>query len=157
MHVPLFFAGKKQRAVVSWYRCWTETWCTLVVTWGVLIFWHGLRMPREEIAFTAWPKIQSQSQIFRYGRSIFCLPHRPNFSYIFDLCLQWAVSSSTLLYWIKLVYGLFGHTISGVPNFCPCRPGRNQMGQSMNIPNLTSRKDLTVLYIYCASSLLFPI
>ena len=28
---------------------------------------HGLRMPREEIAFTARPKIQSQSQIFRYG------------------------------------------------------------------------------------------
>ena len=25
---------------------------------------HGLRTPREEIAFTARPKIQSQSQIF---------------------------------------------------------------------------------------------
>ena len=50
---------------------------------------HGLRTPREEIAFTAWPKIQSQSQIFRYGRSIFCLPHRPNFSDIFDLCIHW--------------------------------------------------------------------
>ena len=50
---------------------------------------HGLRTPREEIAFTAWPKIQSQSQIFRYSRSIFCLPHRPNFSDIFDLCLHW--------------------------------------------------------------------
>ena len=51
---------------------------------------HGLRTPREEIAFTARPKIQSQSQIFRYGRSLFCLPHRPNFSDIFDLCLHWA-------------------------------------------------------------------
>ena len=47
---------------------------------------HGLRTPREEIAFTARPKIQSQ--IFRYGQSIFCLPHRPNFSDIFDLCLH---------------------------------------------------------------------
>ena len=46
-------------------------------------------MPREEIAFTARPKIQSQSQIFRYGGSILCLPHRPNFSDIFDLCLHW--------------------------------------------------------------------
>ena len=27
---------------------------------------HGLRTPREEIAFTARPKIQSQSQIFRH-------------------------------------------------------------------------------------------
>ena len=44
---------------------------------------HGLRTPREEIAFTARPKIQSQSQIFMYGRSIFCLPD------IFDLCLHW--------------------------------------------------------------------
>ena len=50
---------------------------------------HGLRKPREEITFTARPKIQSQSQIFRYGQSIFCLPHRPNFSDIFDLCLHW--------------------------------------------------------------------
>ena len=50
---------------------------------------HGLRMPREEIAFTERPKIQSQSQIFRYGRSIFCLPHRPKISDFFDLCLQW--------------------------------------------------------------------
>ena len=50
---------------------------------------HGLRTPREELAFTARPKIHSHSQIFRYGRSIFCLPHRPNFSDIFDLCLHW--------------------------------------------------------------------
>ena len=28
---------------------------------------HGLRMPGEEIAFAAWPKINSHSQIFRYG------------------------------------------------------------------------------------------
>ena len=50
---------------------------------------HGLQTPREEIAFTAQPKIQSQSQSFRYGGSIFCLPQRPNFSDIFDLCLHW--------------------------------------------------------------------
>ena len=35
---------------------------------------HGLRTPGEEIAFTARPKIKSQSQIFRYGLSI-----SPNF------------------------------------------------------------------------------
>ena len=34
---------------------------------------------------TARPKINSQSQIFRYGRSIFLLPHRPKFSDLFDL------------------------------------------------------------------------
>ena len=51
------------------------------------LFNHGLWTPREEIAFTARLKIQSQ--IFRYGRSIFCLPHRPNFSDISDLCLHW--------------------------------------------------------------------
>ena len=49
---------------------------------------HGLRTPREEVAFTSRPKIQSQSQIFRYGQSIFCLPHWPNFPDIFDLCLH---------------------------------------------------------------------
>ena len=50
---------------------------------------HELPSPREEIAFTARPKIQSKTQIFRYGRSIFCLTHRPNFSDIFDLCIHW--------------------------------------------------------------------
>ena len=50
---------------------------------------HGLRTPGEEIVFTARPKINSHSQIFRYGRSIFCRPHPPNFSDIFDLCLHW--------------------------------------------------------------------
>ena len=42
---------------------------------------HGLRTPGEEITFTARPKIKSQSQIFRYGRSI-----GPNFwiSLIYD-------------------------------------------------------------------------
>ena len=47
--------------------------------------------PDEEIDFTARPKIHSHSQIFRYGRNIFCLPHRPNFSdsliYAFIGCL----------------------------------------------------------------------
>ena len=52
-------------------------------------FHHGLRTPREEIVFTARPKTQSQSQIFRYGGRLFCLPHRPNFSDISDLCLHW--------------------------------------------------------------------
>ena len=50
---------------------------------------HGLRTPRQKIAFTARPKSHSHSQIFRYGQRIFCLPHRPNYSDIFDLCLHW--------------------------------------------------------------------
>ena len=60
-------------------------------------------MPREEIAFTAWPKIQSKAQIFRYGQSIFCLPHRPNFSDIFDLCLHWvSVVRGSSYMWVLL-------------------------------------------------------
>ena len=51
--------------------------------------YHRLKTPSEEITFTARPKINSHSQIFRYGRSIFCLPHRPIFSDIFDLCFHW--------------------------------------------------------------------
>jgi hypothetical protein len=50
---------------------------------------HRLRTPGEEIPFTAWPKIKSQSRIYRYGRSIFCLPHRPKISGFFDLCPHW--------------------------------------------------------------------
>ena len=57
----------------------------LIVNWQN----HGLRTTGKEIAFTTWPKILSHSQIFRYGRSIFCLPYRPKFSDFFDLCLHW--------------------------------------------------------------------
>ena len=67
---------------------------------------HGLRTPREEIAFTAQPKIHSHSQIFRYGRSIFCLSHRPNFSDIFDLCFHWVSVVRANTHWelTKLEY-----------------------------------------------------
>jgi hypothetical protein len=51
--------------------------------------YRGLRMPREEIAFTPRPELHSHSQIFWYGQSIFCLPHWPNFSDIFDSRLHW--------------------------------------------------------------------
>ena len=67
---------------------WLKTTCPWFFVLLRLFHHHGLRMPREEIAFTALPKIQSQSQIFRYGRSIFCLPHRTNFSDIFIGCLM---------------------------------------------------------------------
>ena len=50
---------------------------------------HGLRTPGKEIAFTAQPKINSHSQIFRCGRSKFCWSRRPKFSDFFDLCLHW--------------------------------------------------------------------
>ena len=55
---------------------------------GRMFDWnHGLRTPREEIVFTARPKIHSH--IFRYSRSIFCLPHQPKLSDFFDLCHHW--------------------------------------------------------------------
>ena len=50
---------------------------------------NGLRTPGEAIALDARPKIKSQSQIYRYGRSIFCLSHRPKISGLFDLCRHW--------------------------------------------------------------------
>jgi hypothetical protein len=59
---------------------WSNLWHTMK---------YRLRTPGEEIAFTARPKIKSQSQMFRYGQSIFCLPHRPKISDFFDLCLHW--------------------------------------------------------------------
>ena len=70
---------------------------TLILNHSYHTLNHGLLTPGEEIAFTARPKIaftarpkiKSQSQTYRYGRSIFCLPHRPKISCFFDLCLQW--------------------------------------------------------------------
>ena len=54
---------------------------------------HGEVLPqprttdREEIGFIARTKIQSHSQIFRYGQSLFFLPNQP------DLCLHWVEAS----------------------------------------------------------------
>ena len=66
---------------------WIKKMTTCPIYIGCLS--HGLRTPREEIAFTARPKIHSHSQFFRYCGSLFCLPYRPDFSDIFDLCLHW--------------------------------------------------------------------
>ena len=65
--------------------CWLEKKDVILI----LIPTEYGRRPREEAVFTVWPEIQSQSQIYRYGQSIFCLPNRPNFSDIFDLSLHW--------------------------------------------------------------------
>ena len=39
--------------------------------WKYVASSHGLRTPRDELVFTAQPKINSHSQIFRYDQSIF--------------------------------------------------------------------------------------
>ena len=84
---------------------------TTIIFWSKLNYYlskytyrcqHGLRTPREEIAFTARPKTHSHSQMFRYDRSIFCLPHRPNFSDIFDLCLHWVSVVRGFKAWSKI-------------------------------------------------------
>ena len=66
---------------------------------------HGLRTLGKEIAFTTRPKIKSQSQIYKYGRSIFCLPHRRKISGFFDLCLHWVsvVRGGNYLNWLQIV------------------------------------------------------
>ena len=53
--------------------------------------------------FTPIPKF-----LGTYGRSIFCLPHRPNFSDLFELCLHWVsvvygtnVLSLIYILWLK--------------------------------------------------------
>ena len=75
---------------VTWLRGskTTQIWLSKL-KWKKNDCMHGLRTPGEDIAFTARPKIKSQSQIFRYGQSIFCLPHQPKIPDFFDLCLSW--------------------------------------------------------------------
>ena len=75
--------------VTKWNTMTNAYWQTKARLPRSSCYCHGLRTPREEIAFTARPKIHSHSQIFRYVGSIFCLPHQPKFSDIFDLCLHW--------------------------------------------------------------------
>ena len=60
---------------------------------------HWLRTPGQENTLTAWPKIKSQSQIYRYSRSIFCLPHRPKILGFFDLYLHWVSVARARQHW----------------------------------------------------------
>ena len=64
----------------------TQNWIHFCLQSNILNY--GLRTPSEEIVLSAWPKIKPQPKIFRYGRSIFCLPRRHKISDFFDLCLQ---------------------------------------------------------------------
>ena len=59
--------------------------------------YHGLQTPSEENTFTAWPKINSQSQTFSYSQSKFCLPHPSKFSDFFDLSLL--CESISIVHW----------------------------------------------------------
>ena len=51
------------------------------------------------------------AQIFRYGGSIFCLPHRPIFSDIFDLCLHWVSIVRGLTKGVQNHWGLKSHKL----------------------------------------------
>ena len=85
-------AHHKNAAFEYWTSILETWWCrpfSITLYRVILHQTHGLRTLRQKIAFTARPKIQPQSQIFRYGRSISYLPHRPKFSDFFDLCLHW--------------------------------------------------------------------
>ena len=89
--------------------CWraaqsAEAWCYSKKNYGHIdASHHGLRTPSEEIPLTARLKIKSQSQIYRYGQSIFCLPHQPKVSGFFDLRLHWvSIVRSSHCYFIRL-------------------------------------------------------
>ena len=79
--------------IIRWIKdnIFVNSWFGRFILWMIFLRFppKNLVFISEEIAFTARPKIHSHSQIFRYGRSIFCLPHRPKFSDVFDLCLHW--------------------------------------------------------------------
>ena len=70
----------KGKASVKWFKA------PILLYKGDVTFRQRLRTPIDEIAFTAQPKIQSQFQNFRHGRSIFCLPHRPSLIHAFIGC-----------------------------------------------------------------------
>ena len=82
---PLFC--ERKTICVLWFKCLLWFMPKLVACFKTEHLYLNTRT-RDEITFTAQPKIQSQPQLFRYGRSIFCLPHWPTFSDIFSLCLN---------------------------------------------------------------------
>jgi hypothetical protein len=50
-----------------------------------IVWMHGLGTPGGEITFTARLKLTPTPKIFRYGQSIFILPHQPKFSDFFEI------------------------------------------------------------------------
>ena len=88
---PSLHSGKSTPTPKFWGAAKAYFVCHIGPSFQISLIYafHGLRTHGVEIAFNARPKIHSHTQIFRYGGSIFCLPHRPKFSDIFDLCLHW--------------------------------------------------------------------
>ena len=80
--------------------------CIFIITSRARLWWyHGLRTSDEEIAFTARPKINSHSQIFRYGRKhILPATSAQIFSDFFDLCLYWVSVVRALYHWDCIVH-----------------------------------------------------
>ena len=76
-------------------------WVTLTPIPG--LHGQGLLTLSEEIAFTAQPKINWHTHIFKFCQSIFCLPHSPKFSDLFDLCLHWVSVTMANKFKIKTV------------------------------------------------------
>ena len=115
-------------------------------------YWHGLQTPGEEISFTARPKINSHSQIFRYGRGIFCLPHRPKFLHINIQVLYFdkkkVLHNLNLLVWVKfqLAWLKMTHLSIGFG------PKPNKWFRSLTIPQKDSfhikRGALEALHIF---------
>ena len=114
----------------------TEAEYVLTAKWGLNFYQieflyvrnlteHGLWTSCEEIAFTSRPKINSHSQIFRYGRSIFCLPHQPKFSDFFELCLS---TFGFLSPWPKAITCIFRRGVmSTLPNMYPIDGRRKEL------------------------------
>ena len=73
-------------------------------------FNHGLRMPREEIVFTARPKTQSQSQIFRYGwKHILSAASAHFFRYLWlmpslGVRSPWPITFKHMLFYLKIYF-----------------------------------------------------
>ena len=77
----------------------------------------------EEIAFTARPKIKSQSQIDRYGQRIFCLPHRPKIQISLICAFIWCLQS--------VIESIGQHLTPGIGRFCSKRLCNESMAQKI--------------------------
>ena len=90
----------------STYFPWIEWYILRRINGHFIVQNHGLEIPGEEFDFTARPKIKSQSWIFWYGQSIFCLPHWSKISDFFDFCLHWVSVVRVQNNWILKIFGL---------------------------------------------------
>ena len=99
-----------------------------ITVWSLIYF----------LNYFAQPKIHSHSQIFWYGGSIFCLPHRPNFSGIYPMEGRSQLLSADLCCILRVFHQIFEFFIVKNSKSAAISPFMERIGRNSGVKLLSA-------------------